>query len=476
MIDPADSTHLEGRVRGHDAALMELALAEAERGRGSTSPNPLVGAVVVDESGAAPVVLSRGYHVRPGLAHGEAVALGALGGSAPGKTLYVTLEPCNHVGRTGKCTELVLQAGLSRVVIGMRDPNPRVAGGGVERLRAAGLEVTVGVLEDRCRHQNRGYLRFLQSGRPHLILKAALSLDGRLGPRTPAAAAVDQQWLTGAQAATVDPQGLTGAQAATVGPQWLNSAQAATVGPQWLTGAPAAAVGPQWLTGAQARLHTHRLRDRCDAILVGAGTVLADDPLLTVRLPAGEPRADRLRPPLRVVIDGALRTPAAARLCAPGTLVLTSRAALREKPERAQALRARGVEVVGLPPPSARDVAPRDGLLPTSIDLYAALHCLGERELLMVMCEGGATLHGALLDAGLYDEAALYLAPLFLGDEGLPLLRHFAVPAVSAAPWLTAVQVERLGQDLFVGGLMRRGGFAPAADPPTEAGDVHRPG
>jgi len=426
MIDPADSTHPEGRVRGHDAALMELALAEAERGRGSTSPNPLVGAVVVDEAGDAPVVLSRGHHVRPGLAHGEAAALHALGGSAAGKTLYVTLEPCNHIGRTGKCTELILRAGLSRVVIGIRDPNPRVTGGGVERLRAAGIEVTVGVLADRCRHQNRGYLRFLHSGRPQLILKAALSLDGRLAPRP----------LAG----------------------------------------PEAAVGPQWLTGAPARLHTHRLRDRCDAILVGAGTVLADDPQLTVRLPADEPRADRLRPPLRVVIDGALRTPETARLCGPGTLLLTSRAALADQPERAQALRARGVELVGLPPPSCRDVAPRGGLLPTSIDLYAALHCLGERELLMVMCEGGATLHGALLDAGLYDEAALYLAPLFLGDEGVPLLRHFAVPAVSAAPWLTSVQVERLGQDLLVSGLMRRGAFAPADYHPKEDGDVHRAG
>ncbi|HRI53087.1 MAG TPA: dihydrofolate reductase family protein, partial [Pseudomonadota bacterium] len=138
--------------------------------------------------------------------------------------------------------------------------------------------------------------------------------------------------------------------------------------------------------------------------------------------------------------------------------------------------RERGVEVLGLPPPSSRDVAPRSGPLPTSIDLYAALHCLGERELRLVLCEGGAMLHGALLDAGLYDEAALYLAPLFLGDDGVPLLRHFAVPAVSAAPWLTSMQVERLGQDLFISGLLRRGAFAPESLHPKEDGDVHRPG
>ena len=285
---------------------MELALAQAERGRGRTSPNPMVGAVVVDEdgteSGAAPVILSRGYHARPGLDHGEAAALRPLEGTskAQGKTLYVTLEPCNHVGRTGKCTDIILRSGIKRVVIGGRDPNPRVTGGGIERLQAAGLEITVGVLASRCRHLNRGYLRWLQSGRPHLIMKAAMSLDGRIGPRP---------------------------------------ALPATTAPQWLTSGP-------------ARLHTHLLRDRCDAILVGAGTVLADDPQLTVRLPKEYGRPDDTRQPRRVVIDGALRIPVTARVCAPGTLVLTSRVALAAQPERAQALRERGVELIGLPPPS----------------------------------------------------------------------------------------------------------------------------
>ena len=396
--------------------MMELAIAEAERGRGRTSPNPMVGALVVDEagceSGAAPVIISSGYHARPGRDHGEAAALRPLEATdqTQGKTLYVTLEPCNHVGRTGKCTEMILRAGISRVVVGVRDPNPRVAGGGIERLRAAGLEVTVGVLQDRCRHLNRGYLRWLQSGRPHLTMKAALSLDGRLGPRPDRSAAV----------------------------------------------------GPQWLTSAPARLHTHLLRDRCDAIIVGAGTILADDPRLTVRLPRGYARPDDERQPRRVVVDGALRIPATAQVCAPGTLVLTSQVALAAQPERAAALRARGVELIALPPPSAADVTPPAGLGSTSIDLYAALHCLGERDMLLVMCEGGATLHAALLDAGLYDEAALYLAPLFLGDEGVPLLRHFSVASVSAAPWLTVAHVEQLGPDLFVGGPLHRGGFAPS--------------
>jgi diaminohydroxyphosphoribosylaminopyrimidine deaminase/5-amino-6-(5-phosphoribosylamino)uracil reductase len=294
------------------------------------------------------------------------------------------------------------------VVVGLRDPNPHVAGGGIERLRAAGVEVTVGVLAARCRYQNRGYLRWLASGRPHLILKAAVSLDGRLAPRP------------------------------------------APGGRQ-----PAA---PQWLTSDAARLHAHRLRDACDAILVGAGTVLADNPRLTVRIPG---RADE-RQPLRVVLDGALRVDPTAQLCGPGTLVLTSRCALVRHPQKAEALQKRGVELCELPPPSAQDVAPRSGLEPTSVDLYAALHALGQRQLLMVMCEGGATLHGALLDAGLYDEVALYLAPLFLGEEGVPLLRHFTAPSVAAAPWLAAPQVETLGPDLFVSGMLQRGSYFPA--------------
>lgn len=442
MIDPAFSPHTagrvpspsEGRVLPYDAAMMELALADAERGRGRTSPNPLCGAVIVDESaagtGGQPVVLSRGCHARAGQDHGEVAALRPLSGTekARGKTLYVTLEPCNHVGRTGKCTEAILQAGLRRVVIGIRDPNPLVAGGGVECLRAAGVEVTVGVLAERCQHQNRGYLRWLRSGRPHLILKAALSLDGRLAP-----------------------------------------------GPQ-TTGA------PQWLTGETARRHTHGLRDQCDAILVGAGTVLADNPQLTVRLPRDHERAGDGRQPLRVVVDGALRIAPTARVCAPGTLLFTSRAALAAQPDKAQALSARGVELCALPPPCSADVAPPAGLVPTTVDLHAALRSLGERGLLMVMCEGGAILHGALLEAGLYDEAALYLAPLFLGDAGVPLLRHFAVPSVSAAPWLTAMAVERLGADLFVSGPLQRGAFAPASDPvrdkitAREDGHVHRAG
>lgn len=376
---------------------MRQALAQAELARGRTSPNPLVGAVVVDEGGAEPVVLARGHHVGPGRDHAEVAALRPLGGQAPGKTLYVTLEPCNHVGRTGKCTEAILAAGLRRVVIGMRDPNPHVIGGGIERLASAGIELTVGVLEAECRHVNRGYVRWLRDGRPHLQMKAAISLDGRLAP-----------------------------------------------------GAAPGIPAPQWLTGTAARQRAHLLRDHADAILVGAGTVEADDPQLTVRLPDGLRRDQRQ--PLRVVLDGALRTRPAAQLCGAGTLLITSEPALREKSEQAAALRERGVELLAMP---AVDGAGR-------LDLAAVLRELASRSLLFVMCEGGALLHGALLAAGLYDEAALFVAPLFLGESGVPLGRGLQVGAVAEAPWLDEIQAEQLGSDMLLTGQVRRSGFVPS--------------
>lgn len=413
--DSPPRVYLPGE-RAHDAAMMRLAVASAAQARGATSPNPLVGAVIVDESGSAPVVLAVGFHAAAGQAHAEVDALrrlAATGGSAVGKTLYVSLEPCNHVGRTGKCTEAILAAGIRRVVVGMGDPNPHVAGGGADCLRKAGVEVLLGVCEAECRHENRGYLRWLHSGRPQLILKAAVSLDGRLAP----------------------------------------------------VSAPSSVVGPRWLTGQAARQRAHQLRAQCDAILVGAGTVLTDDPQLTVRLDGqpGHPPDPQLvaRQPLRVVFDGALRLPVSAKVATPGTLLLTSFSALTAQSDRAQALRDRGVEIVALPPPSSSDVASRRGWA-TDIDLHAALRLLGQRNILLALCEGGGILHGALLEAGLYDEAALFVAPLFLGDAGVPLLRHLAIPDVTAASWLDSPRMTQLGRDLLIEGAIRRGGFSPS--------------
>lgn len=396
----------QSAVRLHDAVFMEQALAIAELGRGRTSPNPLVGAVIVEENidgSSEPKVLASGYHARPGGDHAEVDALRKLGGQAQGKTLYVTLEPCNHIGRTGKCTEAILAAGLRRVVVGMIDPNRRVCGGGISRLRDAGLEVTVEVLADRCAHQNRGYLQWLATGRPHLVMKAAVSLDGRLALATVSAKSPH---------------------------------------------------APQWLTSFAARHRAHQLRDRCDAILIGAGTVQADDPLLTVRLPAAEQRDTRQ--PWRVVLDGAMRTSPAARLCGPRTLLVVTETALRANFERAAALRDQGVELLALPAIQG-DVAQAH-----SFDLDAVLQALGKRDLLFVMCEGGATLHGALLAKQLYSEATLFIAPLFLGAPGLPLCAQVRPDSLQAAPWLSQVQHESLGPDVLLTGLLRYGDFAPS--------------
>jgi len=250
-----------------DVGFMRRALALAERGRGDTRPNPVVGAVIV-RGGR---VLAEGYHHRAGEPHGEIDALNHLGGRAPGATIYVNLEPCCHTGRTGPCTSALIAAGVRRVVVGCLDPNPRVDGRGVRRLRRAGVRVDVGCLEDACRETNRGFFVWVRERRPLVTLKVAATLDGFIA-------------------------GVGGA--------------------------------PAWITGPDARRAAHGLRAAHDAVLVGAGTVRSDDPRLTVRLPAARARAR----PMRVVLDGKLTTPPRARVLRresglPPTLVIGARGA-----------------------------------------------------------------------------------------------------------------------------------------------------
>lgn len=265
-----------------DARFMRLALRAGRRGLGRTSPNPPVGAVVV-KNGA---VVGTGFHARAGLPHAEVEALRAAGRRARGATLYVTLEPCNHHGRTPPCSEAVLAAGIRRVVIGTSDPNPTVAGRGAERLRAAGLDVVSGVLQRECDELIAFFRRHVASGLPFVTLKLAASLDGRIAT---------------------------------------------------------AAGESRWITGAASRRHVHHLRDIHDAVLIGAETALADDPELTCRRRGG-------RNPLRVVVDGRLRLSPTAKLVAGAatvpTLVFTARGA---DPARVDVLRRAGVEVVTLP-------------------------------------------------------------------------------------------------------------------------------
>lgn len=360
-----------------DQRPMALALEAAARGR--PSPNPHVGAVVVqgDE------VVAVGHHERAGLDHAEVAALRQAGDRSRGATLYCTLEPCNHHGRTPPCTDAILAAQVARVVVGCPDPAPHVPGA-LDRLRAAGIEVRVGVREAECRAVIADFAHHIQTGRPYAVLKAAVTLDGRLAARTG---------------------------------------------------------DSRWVTGPEARAEAHRRRDRADAVLVGVGTVLADDPALTVRHVAG-------RDPIRIVLDTHLRTPPEAALVrhasgAP-TWILHGPDG---DPDRMAALSRRGVELLEVP------------VLDGRIDLEAALDRLGARDIVRLLVEGGSEVHGALLTAGLYRRAVLFIAPKILGDgAAFPLASGATVPRMADA-WrlLPPVRVERLGDDLLVEGDLAHG-------------------
>lgn len=358
-----------------DAGFMRRALELAERGRGLTSPNPMVGAVVV----SGETIVGEGFHEMAGGPHAEVAALGAAGARARGATLYVTLEPCVHHGRTPPCAPFVLAAGVDRVVAALIDPNPLVGGRGLAALRAAGVEVTAGVLAADAERQNRAFLTAMRRGRPHVTLKVAMTLDGRIA----------------------DVHG-----------------------------------DSQWITGPMARAAVHRLRSQSDAIVVGVGTALRDDPALTARLDRPWPRE-----PYRVVLDSAGRTPADARLIAAGTparaLILTGD---NVDSSRVAALRASGATVVTVAG-GARHV-----------DLRGALAVLAAREVRAVLVEGGGEIHGAFLDAGLVDRVVMFVAPRLLGGRTATAAIGGTGRPLKEALRLTALEVTRFGDDLLIEG------------------------
>lgn len=368
---------MAGPVSGDDAAWMTRALALAERGRGTTSPNPMVGAVLV--AGGAPV--GEGFHRAAGEPHAEALALAAAGDRAQGATCYVTLEPCVHHGRTPPCVDALVAAGVARVVAALADPDPRVAGMGLARLRAAGVEVTVGVGSGAAAEQNAAFLVHRRLGRPRVTLKAAASLDGKVA---------------------------------------------------------AADGSSQWITGPAARADAHRLRAEADAVAVGAGTALADDPRLTVRLAGWSGRQ-----PLRVLVDAAGRVPAARHLFdgeAP-TLVATTVAA----PAVVRAAwAAAGAEVVVCAEAPAAGAG-------TGVDLAELAKLLGERGVLELMVEGGPRLQASFWAAGLADRLVWYLAPIVLGGDTAPgLVAGPGAPTLAAAWPVVIASIDRLGADLRI--------------------------
>ncbi len=355
---------------------MRAAIRLARRGLGTTHPNPRVGAVILRDG----AVIGEGFHARAGEAHAEARALATAGSRAKGATLVSTLEPCAHHGRTPPCADAIAASGVRRVVLGMRDPNPLVNGRGVGRLRAAGIEVVEGLRSAECRELNRPYLKHLATGLPWVMLKSMVSLDGRV--------ATDSG----------DSRGLGG--------------------------------------DAEQRL-CHRLRAEHDAILVGIGTVLADDPELTIRLARG-------RDPLRVVLDSGLRTPLGSRLVQSVGFAPLVIATISDDRGRIESLRSRGVSVW-------RFERSGEGRVP----LHPLLARLSTEGCLSILVEGGPAVHTAFLKEGLADRIAVGIAPLILGGATAPgWTRDLGRSGIGEAIEVGALTMRRVGRDLWVEGSL----------------------
>jgi diaminohydroxyphosphoribosylaminopyrimidine deaminase/5-amino-6-(5-phosphoribosylamino)uracil reductase len=378
-----------------DEQLMHRALDLAREGIGLASPNPYVGAVITDAHGT---VVGTGTYTYDGLKHAEVRALEQAGEKARGGTLYINLEPCSHQGRTPPCAGAVIAAGIQRVVASMPDPNPQVNGRGFEMLRAAGISVDVGLLEQQARRLNEAFARYIRHSVPMVTMKSAMTLDGKIAP-PPA------------------------------------KAGATRVAREAFSGI--------WITGEATRAHAHELRHRQDALLVGVGTVLADNPLLTDR--SGRPRR---RPLLRVILDSRLRIPLESRLVGSATkptqndvLVFCSTADEKKKAQLEQ----RGIRV--------EQVAANQNGRP---DLHAILRRLGEMEITSVMIEGGSMINGAALEAGLVDKLFLYYAPKILGSAGsVPFATDAGFNRMSETALLRCVQLHRFGEDFAVEGYLR---------------------
>jgi diaminohydroxyphosphoribosylaminopyrimidine deaminase/5-amino-6-(5-phosphoribosylamino)uracil reductase len=372
-----------------DEQFLHRALDLARQGIGLASPNPCVGAIIVDTNGS---IVGTGVYTYEGVKHAEASALEHAGDKARGGTLYINLEPHSHHGRTPPCTDALIAAGIRRVVASMPDPNPKVSGRGFEKLRAADVHVEVGLLEAEARRLNEAFARYIRHGVPLVTLKSAMTLDGKIAP-PPAAQ--------------------------------LNHA----------AGTPAG----RWITGEAARAHVQQQRHQSDAILVGVGTILTDDPLLTDR--SGNPRR---RPLLRVILDSHLRLPLESRLVksvAKDVLVFCSSGEEKKKRE----LEARGVQVEQLTP----DACERP-------DIHAVLRRLGQLEITSVMIEGGATVNGTALAFGVGDKVFLYYAPKIMGCAGsVPFATAVAFPRIDDPPQVKHFHLHRFGEDFAVEGYLR---------------------
>ena len=358
-------------TKAADARFMQLALTLGRRGQGRTWPNPAVGAVVVKDG----IIVGRGWTQPGGRPHAEPDALKRAGEAARGATLYVTLEPCSHFGKSPPCVDAVIAAGIARVVSAIEDPNPEVAGQGHAKLRAAGIVVDVGPGAAEAARDHAGHFRRICDKRPHVILKLAVSADDKIG---------------------------------------------------------AAGHQPVAITGEAARTRVHLLRAQCDAILVGIGTVLADDPVLTCRLPGMEARS-----PVRVVLDRSLRIPGTSRLVhsARETPLWVMTSDLAEAPAAVK-LGAAGAQVIRVATTT-----------PPGLDLPAVLRALSERGISRLMVEGGARVASSFVSAGLVDEVWLLRGPDTVGMDGIPALDALPLSALTGSPALKVRASETLQND-----------------------------
>jgi diaminohydroxyphosphoribosylaminopyrimidine deaminase / 5-amino-6-(5-phosphoribosylamino)uracil reductase len=390
-----------------DEQHLQHALDLARAGIGLASPNPYVGAVIADAQGN---VVGTGTYTYAGVKHAEILALESAGTKARGGTLYINLEPHAHQGRTPPCTDALIAAGIRRVVASMPDPNPKVSGRGFEQLRSAGVQVEVGGLQEQARKLNEAFARYIRSGVPLVTLKSAMTLDGKIAPAP-------------AQGASSTSSG-----------EFAGTRITRT----WIT--------RTWITGEAARAHVHELRHQNDALLVGVGTVLADNPLLTDR--SGRPRR---RPLLRVILDSRLRLPIESRLVQHASqernndvLVFYSSASKLIDQKKSQ------LEALGIRVEQASSGA--DG----RIDLSAVLRRLGELEITAVMIEGGATVNWSALAANLVDKVFLYYAPKILGGTGaIPFAADPGFQQIPQAAQVKNLHLHRFGEDFAVEGYLR---------------------
>jgi diaminohydroxyphosphoribosylaminopyrimidine deaminase/5-amino-6-(5-phosphoribosylamino)uracil reductase len=363
-----------------DGMWMRRALDLAARARGRTSPNPMVGAVIVKDGEVA----GEGFHAFAGSDHAEVVALHEAGVDAADATLYVNLEPCCHQGRTPPCVTRIIQAGIRRVVAACQDPNPAVNGKGLATLRDAGIVVDAGVLAEEAERLNEFFFTHIRTGRPFIILKTAASLDGKIATRTGES---------------------------------------------------------RWITGEQARRRVHQLRNEVDAVLVGIGTVLRDDPLLTTRLGTADQRD-----PARVIVDNLARLPLRAKVVNRGSTAPTFVAVSEMAPRsRLETLEREGVQVLVV------EGSPR------RVSLDRLLDILGKFGFLSVMIEGGAEINASALQEGIVDKALIFLAPILIGGKAAPTaVGGDGIASLTQAFRLHDTRVEALGDDILVEGYLRK--------------------